>query len=205
MDQPGGRRQRRRQVTQRPEAGQRGIRESDETDGIGSIGRDGVLLRPVQGRLGGQTTHLDVALGSAEDLLGRDPQVVQPPRGSGIEGGRGLADDPAHLVSGESAVAHQVDDGLGVREGFLDDPGRRPFLADVEDPHATRDVETGGHPCRVENGGCAAVTGRQDEQGDGAAEDRLTGGPPLGTGALPHQGADGVSAREHRTGSNALH
>ena len=191
---------------ERPQAGQPGVREGDDPDGVaaaGILGLGSVLADAHRGRL--EASEADVAVGGAQDVLGPEVEVVHAAVSGRLEGGCDLAGDPAHLVTGDAALADEPGEVTGLLELLLDDEGDLVVLPDVEDPHEDGVGERSGTSCGIEKGSGAVVVAGDAEHGDASAERRVVGRPPLGVVTYLQPLVNGVAPAQDGAGSNTPH
>ena len=136
-------------AVERPVAGEAGVDQGDQGDGVGARG---LLARRSCASLGGgvdaETLELELAAGRAQHAGGLQRLVVQAGRGDPGEHLGGLAHQRAHPVGGQRAVAAQhVGQRVGLDE-LGDHVGHRPgvavLLRDVEHPQQGRLVDHRG-------------------------------------------------------------
>jgi hypothetical protein len=175
-----GRSRRRRQTrapgAEGPEAGEPGVREGDDTDGVaptGILGIRALLTDPDGGGL--QAPQANVAVRGAQDVLGLEVEVVHAAVAGGLQRRRDLTGDAAHLVTGHPALVDQLGEVAGVLEVLLHDVGDVVVVPDVEDPHEDRMAERPGAASGVEQGGGAVVVDADAQHRDASPEGRVIG------------------------------
>ena len=196
-DDPGGRLDAVDDRGQRPPAGERGVGEGDQGDGVGPGGGDvvGLLVAVDAGRDGG-AGHLDRAVLGAQHGVRGQAQVVQPALAGLLQGARGLTGDPAGLLGRQRALLQQRGEGLGRGQGLLDDPGDTARSAHVEDAREPGVLDAGGTTGGVEDRGGVRVVAVEDRDGHVALERGVVGGPVLEVAAVGESGAQRIATPE---------
>ena len=147
---------------ERPQAGEARVGQGHDTDGVaagGVLGLGAVLAGAHRGGL--EATQAHVAVGGAQHVVGLEVEVVHAALAGGLQGGRDLTGDAAHLVAGHPAVGDQLGEGAGLAEVLLDDEGDALVAADVEDADEHPVGDRGGAAGAVEQGGRAVVVSRR--------------------------------------------
>ena len=203
---PGGGGQAGATGAERPQAGEAGVGQGHDTDGVaagGVLGLGAVLAGAHRGGLEAAQAH--VAVGGAQHVVGLEVEVVHAALAGGLQGGRDLTGDAAHLVAGHPAVGDQLGEGAGLAEVLLDDVGDALVAADVEDADEDPVGDRGGAAGAVEQGGRAVVVAGDAQQRHGAPEGGVVGRPAFGVVQLLEPSANGVTATEDGAGTYTPH